>query len=95
MDADKKERRSYSREFKLSVGKWVEDNNQTLASASRHFKIDRKQIRSWTKENTKIIKQKYKSKASGRGCTARFPGMEIRLIEEYKEMRKVGKSVKS
>ena len=42
---EKKKRKSYSREFKLSVVKWVKDNNQTLASAYRHFQIDHKQIR--------------------------------------------------
>ena len=36
MGADKKER-SYGREFRLSVVKWVKDNNLTLASASRLF----------------------------------------------------------
>ena len=95
-DADvstKQTRRAFSREFKLSVVQWFHSNNKNVLQTSNHFKIDRKQVRTWIKAEKKIRKQKSKS-MNGRGRKAYFPRMEEKLVQRFKEQRKKGKTVK-
>ena len=40
------------------------------------FGVDRKQVRTWLKNEEIIQQQKHSSKASGRGYTAKYPIME-------------------
>ena len=61
MDDTKQTRRAFSREFKLSVVQWFYSNNKNVLQTSNHFKIDRKQVRTWVKAEEKIRKQKSKS----------------------------------
>ena len=58
------------------------------------FGVDRKQVRTWLKNEEIIQQQKHSSKASGRGCTAKYPIMEDALYAEYKEARAKGKFLK-
>ena len=95
-DADvstKQTRRAFSREFKLSVVQWFHSNNKNVLQTSNHFKIDRKQLRTWIKAEKKIRKQKSKS-MNERGRKAYFPRMEEKLVQQFKEQRKKGKTVK-
>ena len=43
------------------------------------FGVDRKQVRTWLKNEEIVRQQKHFSKASGRGCTAKYPIMEDAL----------------
>ena len=58
------------------------------------FGVDRKQVRTWLKNEEIIQQQKHSSKASGRSCTAKYPIMENALHAEYKEARAKGKFLK-
>ena len=89
----KKKRHSYTREFKLKVSDWYMSNGKNIASTAQMFGVDRKQVRTWLK-NKIIQQQKHSSKASERGCTAKYPIMEDALYAEYKEARAKGKFLK-
>ena len=96
-DADfstKQTRRAFSREFKLSIVQWFHSNNKNVLQTSNHFKIDRKQVRTWIKAEKKIRKQKSKS-MNERGRKAYFPRMEEKLVQQFKEQRKKEKTVKN
>lgn len=88
------QRRGYNREFKLTVIKSFYNHGRNVAQTAKKFKVDRKQVRSWVSSEEKIRKQPYKSKAPGRGTTAKFPLMEHRLYSEFTELRKEGRKVK-
>ena len=58
------------------------------------FGVNRKQVRTLLKNEEIIQQQKHSGKASGRGCTAKYPIMEDALYAEYKEARAKGKFLK-
>ena len=74
---------SYTREFTLKVSGWYMNNGKNIARTAQIFGVDRKQVRTWLKNEEIIQQQKHSSKASGRGCTAKYPIMEDALYAEY------------
>lgn len=84
-------RRSFTREFKLSVIQWFHSNDKNILRTASYFKIDRKQVRQWIKNEEKIRKQKRKSV---RGRKEMYPLFEKKLFEEFSERRAQGKIVK-
>ena len=90
----KKQRRSFSREYKLGVVDWYLENERNIAVTARRYGLARKQVRTWVNSEEKIQKQKPKSKASGRGCTSKYPIMEGILYDEYKQGRENGRIIK-
>ena len=84
----------YTREFKLKVSDWYMDNGKNIARTAQMFRVDRKQVRTWLKNEEITQQQKNSSKASGRGCTAKYPVMEDVLYTEYKEARAKGNFLK-
>ena len=42
-------RKSYAREFKLTVVTWFHEDGKNVHQTSQHFNLDRKQVRSWVK----------------------------------------------
>lgn len=89
----KASRRSFTWEFKLSVIQWFYSHNKNILQTASYFKIDRKQVRQWIRNEEKIRKQKRKSK-SVRGRKAKYPLLEKKLLEEFSERRSQGKIVK-
>ena len=83
----KKKRHSCTREFKLKVSDWYMNNGKNIARTAQMVGVDQKQARTWLKNEQIIEQQKHFSKASGRGCTAKYPIMEDALYAEYKEVR--------
>ena len=69
-------------------------NGKNIARTAQMFVVDRKQVRTWLKNKKNIQQQKHSSKASGKGCTAKYPIMEDALYAEYKEARAKGKFLK-
>ena len=90
----KKKRHSHTREFKLKISDWYMNNGKNIARTAQMFGVDRKQVRTWSKNEEIIQQQKHSSKASGRGCTAKCPIMEDALYADYKEARAKGKFLK-
>ena len=90
---NKLRRKSYAREFKLSVVTWFHENGKNIHQTSQYFNLDRKQVRNWVKTEEKIRKQKLNTKAPGRG-KARFPEAEKQLHDDFLKMRSEGKAVK-
>ena len=88
---NKLRRKSYAREFKLTVVTWFHENGKNV---HQHFNLDTKQVRNWVKAEEKIRKQKLNAKAPGRRRKARFPEAEKQLHDEYFKMRSEGKAVK-
>jgi transposase-like protein len=84
---------SFTREFKLSVIQWFHSNDKNILRTASYFKIDRKQVRQWIKNEEKIRKQKRKSKTV-RGRKEMYPLFEKKLFEEFSERRAQGKIVK-
>ena len=48
------------------------------------FGADRKQVTTWLKNEEIIQRQKHSSKASGRGCTTKYPIMDDALVSKNK-----------
>ena len=71
-------RKSYSRELKLEIVKWFHDNGKNVLQTSNKFKVDRKQVREWVKQEEIIIKQNKASFAKRRG-TVKYPLLEKKL----------------
>ena len=93
-DKVKASRRAFDREFKLQVVKEYHESGKNIAKTARKFEIDRKQVRAWVKKEEQIRRQKYKSKAHGRGCNSKYPLMEDKLYSEFLQLRKDGRKVK-
>ena len=70
------------------------NNGKIIARIAQMFRIDQKQVRTLLKNQEIIQQQNHSSKASGRGCTAKYPIMEDALYAEYKEARAKGKFLK-
>ena len=60
----KKKRPSYTREFKLKVSDWYMNNGKNIARIAQMFGVDRKQVRTWLKNEEIIQQEKHSSKAS-------------------------------
>ena len=92
--ATKAPRRSFTREFKLSVIQSFHSHNKTILQTASYFKIVWKQVRQWIRNEEKIRKQKRKSKAVRRR-KAMYPLLEKKLLEEFSERRSQGKLLKN
>ena len=46
---NKLRRKSYVREFKLTVVTWFHENGKNVHQMSQHFNLDRKQVCNWVK----------------------------------------------
>ena len=90
----KKKRHSCPPEFKLKVSNWYMNSGKNIARTAQMFRVDRKHVRTWLKNEGIIQQQKHSSKASGGGCTAKCLIMEDALHAEYKEARAKGKFLK-
>ena len=44
---NKLRRKSYAREFKLTVVMWFHENGKNVHQTSQHFNLDRKQVCNW------------------------------------------------
>ena len=53
VEKQKQTRRSFTREFKLSVIEWYYNNDNNILQTASKFKGDRKQIRNWIAERRK------------------------------------------
>ena len=80
----KKKRHSYTREFKLKVSDWYMNNVKNITRTAQMFGADRKQVTTWLKNEEIIQRQKHSSKASGRGCTTKYPIMDDALVSKNK-----------
>ena len=92
MENTKSTRRSYTREFKLSVVAHYRDN--TLYATSKHFGLNTKTILRWAADQDKIRKSKKGSKHVKHQRKAVYPDMEEVLYQEYQEHRRKGLKVK-
>ena len=84
-DSGKAKRKSYAREFKLTVVNHYQENN--LYQTSKRFSLNTKTILRWVADKEKLKK----AKGSKRTITVRkvaFPEMEAALYQEYKSLRK-------
>ena len=91
---NKLRRKSYAREFKLTVVTWFHENGKNVHQTLQHFNLDRKQVRKWVKAEEKIRKQKLNAKRPCRVWKARFPEAEKQLHDEFLKMCSEGKAVK-
>ena len=90
---NKLRRKSYAREFKLTVVTWFHENGRNVHQKLQHFNLDRKQVRNWVKAEQKIRKQKLNANAPRRGKKARFPETGKQLHDEFLKMCSEGKAV--
>ena len=86
-------RRSFTREYKLDVIKYHEENGLSLHKTARHFGIDRKQVRDWLRKKMNIMAEK-KNQKSQRFGKVLYPELEKKLFAEFIERRKEGNLVK-
>ena len=77
-------RRSFIREFKLH---YQYNNGKIVNQASKKFKVDRKQIGNWVKNEEVIQKQKWTSRSTRHGKVM-FPIMEKELYKKFIDTRK-------
>ena len=87
--ADKMEssRASYTREYKLNLIDYYHKNNKNTTGTARKFKVDKKTVRLWIKQEEVIRNMKRKKRCNRFGKVA-FPDVEKLLYAEFKERRK-------
>ena len=90
---NKLRRKSYAREFKLTVVTRFHKNGKNVHQTSQHFNLDRKQVCNWVKAEEKIGKQKLNAEAPGRGQKDHFPEAEKQLHNKFLKMHSEGKAV--
>ena len=90
---ESKKHHSYSREFKLSLVSWYYRNGKNVSTISLNFTVDRKQIRTWVAQESRIRAMKTKKRCAI-GMLAKFPDMEKHLHTEFLKLKKEGRSVK-
>ena len=88
----KAKRKSYVREFKLTIVNHYCENN--LYQMSKRFSLNMKMILRWVVNKEKLKKAKKGSKCTVITRKAAFPEMEAELYQEYKSLRKRGLKVK-
>ena len=93
IDAEKK-RRSFTKEFKLSVVNYFYKHGENNLKTSNKFNVGRKQVREWVRKETRISQQKRGTRSMGRGRNAFYAEMEKQLYGEFESARSVGKSIK-
>ena len=80
--------RSYTIAFKLEVIKYAEDTSNRRAAI--FYNIDRKRVQEWRKQKEKLepIKNKDQVRAlKGRGRKAKYPVLEVELLDYIKKRR--------
>ena len=85
-------RKSYTREFKLSVVAFYKNNN--LYRTSKYFSLNTKTVLRWVANETKITESPKHSKHCVPIRRAHHPQMEAALVREFKELREKGLKVK-
>ena len=90
--SEKRPRKSYTREFKLTVVNFYRANN--LYQTSKKFSLNTKTILRWAGDEEKIKDAKKGSKHAVHVRRAMYPEMETELYREYKALRKRGLKVK-
>ena len=90
----KLQRKSYTREFKLSVVKFYRENNNNLYQTSKRFSLNTKTVLRWIGDEEGIKKAKKGSKHRQHVRPPLYPEMEQQLYLEYKQLRKQGLKVK-
>lgn len=84
--------KNYTLSFKLNVLDYVSKNNNNITHASRHFNIDRKVIRNWRKNKSKIVSQSHKTESFRikKSPHPRYKEMEEVLYDWVVEQRDLG-----
>ena len=90
----KRKRQSYTREDKLKVVQYYEENGENMYQACKRFQLNSRTVKRWI-----VDKKAIKESKKGRKCVkfarrAHHPDMEKELYKEYKELRKQGLKVK-
>ena len=81
--------KAYSIQHKLDVV--AQAKRTSLSEASRRFKIDRKRIREWMKNEQKLSEcSKSRKRSSGGGRSVKFEGIDIQLVEWINNERAEG-----
>ena len=93
-DREKLQRKSYTREFKLSVVKFYRENNNNFYQTSKRFSLNTKTVLRWIGDEEGIKKSKKGSKHRQHVRPPLYPEMERQLYLEYKQLRKQGLKVK-
>lgn len=86
--------RSYTVAFKLEVIKYARAHN--VSKASRTYKIDRKRVREWTKQEAdlkKCEKKAQRKRKEGGGKKISYPAIEIALTAWINRRREAGARV--
>ena len=92
-DREKLQRKSYTREFKLSMVKFYRENNNYLYQTSKRFSLNTKTVLRWIGDEEGIKKSKKGSKHRQHVRRPLYPEMERQLYLEYKQLRKHGLKV--
>ena len=85
-------RKSYTREFKLSVIAFYRSHN--LYQTSKKYELNTKTILRWAASEMEISKSTKGSKHCHKHHKPDHPEMEAAILEEFKEMRRKGLKVK-
>ena len=91
---EKLRRKSYTREFKLSVVNFYREKSNNLYLTSKWFSLNTKTVLRWIGDEDGIKKSKKGSKHRQHVRPPMYPEMEQQLYLEYKQLRKQGLKVK-
>ena len=90
----RRKRRSYTREEKLKIVRYYNDNGKNLYQTCKHFNLNSRTVKRWIdgKKATKESKKGRKRVQFAR--RPKYAEMEEKLYESYKELRKKGLKMK-
>ena len=91
---NKKKRKSFTRENKLTVIKWYIQNGKNVAHTALHFSIHRKHVRTWINTAEVIRNSKKGTKKLKSGRKAKYPLAERKLHDEFNIMPSEGRPAK-
>ncbi|RUS20744.1 hypothetical protein BC937DRAFT_94481 [Endogone sp. FLAS-F59071] len=87
-----KDRKSYTREFKLQVIGYFYKIGENQYATAKHFKVDKNTVKRWVRAESLIKTSKQHSKRIGCGRKAFHPDLEKALHEKFLDTCRQGKA---
>ena len=90
----RRKRRSYTREEKLKIVRYYNDNGKNLYQTCKHFNLNSRTVKRWIVGKKAIKESKKGRKRVQFARRPKYAEMEEKLYESYKELRKKGLKMK-
>ena len=78
----------------VKVVHWCYENGQNKAATAFHFKVDRKRVREWIKEEERLKEMRKFTRKNKSGLSSKYPLAERKVYDDFQEARRNGKAIK-